>query len=184
MNLRTAVCVFAMTCVVPMTGSAKGKSAAGSASGGLSAEKFVQEAATAGLAEVEVSQLALERSKNAQVKSFAQMMVDDHSKANKELSSVAASKNLQVPTAVTPQQEAALDKLRTKSGTAFDRAFVTQMERDHKNAVDLFQKAAAAKSLDTNLRDFAKTTLPTLRHHRQEADRLNSEVGSMKQSHR
>jgi putative membrane protein len=138
----------------------------------LTAQQFANSAGSAGKAEVELARLALERSQNTDVRQFAQMMLDDHSKANTALASLASSKNLELPASITPEQQAAADKLKKESGSAFDQAYVAQMVNDHTEAVDLFEDATQASTLDPDIRQFAEKTLPTLQHHKQQATQL------------
>ncbi|MBJ7547393.1 DUF4142 domain-containing protein, partial [Pseudomonas sp. OA3] len=51
----------------------------------ISSEDFVEEASAKGVAEIETAKLALEKSQNEAVKGFAQMMIDDHRRANQQL---------------------------------------------------------------------------------------------------
>ncbi|MNM92092.1 hypothetical protein D3C81_1044140 [compost metagenome] len=43
---------------------------------------FIDEAVSAGMAEIQTSQLALEKTESAQVKAFAEQMIKDHTKTN------------------------------------------------------------------------------------------------------
>lgn len=142
----------------------------------LTTQSFVDQAGSANLAEVQVGQLALERGKSSAVKEFARQMVDDHTKANKELSDLASAKNLTLPSALPSDQRSTLDSLRQKSGEDFDRAFADQMIKDHKQAVNLFQDAAKQANLDQDVRNYAQRTLPTLEHHRSQAESLENAV--------
>src|SRR5262249_46165610 len=60
--------------------------------------EFVQKAAIAGLAEVKMAKLAIDRAQAPEVKQFARKMLADHTKANTELKRIADKKGLQVPT--------------------------------------------------------------------------------------
>ena len=60
-------------------------------------QRFIQEAAEGGKAEVALGNLALQRAASDDVKQFAQHMVDDHSKANQELTELASQKNISLP---------------------------------------------------------------------------------------
>lgn len=64
----------------------------------ISAADFTKKAGEAGVAEVEMGKLGAAKASNADVKAFAQKMVADHTKANKELAAVAKAKGLEVPT--------------------------------------------------------------------------------------
>src|SRR5690606_5955733 len=62
----------------------------------VSAQDFVEEASAKGIAEIEVGRLALEKSTSQEVKTFAQRMIDDHTKANEKLAALASEKKLEV----------------------------------------------------------------------------------------
>ncbi len=144
----------------------------------MTSKDFVKHAAAAGLAEVELGQLAVQKSTNDEVKRFGQEMVDDHSKANDQLKSAAQQHNIPLPDAPLPEQKAAAAKLSKKSGAAFDRAFADQMVRDHRKVVSMFRAAAHDKKLEPELQQFAQSTLPTLEHHLQQAEQLKSQVSN------
>src|SRR5579872_5896641 len=67
---------------------------------------FATKAAQGGMAEVELGRLATERGTNAKVKEFGQQMVDDHSKGNEELKSVAANKAITLPSMLESKDQA------------------------------------------------------------------------------
>src|SRR5688500_3148717 len=75
-------------------------------------KEFVIQAAYTGIGEVSLSQAALSRSENAQVKAFAQRMVTDHGRGNEELQALATAKGLGLPTALDDARSETLDKLR------------------------------------------------------------------------
>src|SRR5690349_5799966 len=81
---------------------------------------FVEKAASGGMAEVKMGKLAVDKGTSPTVKQFGQKMVDDHSKANDELKSIASKKNLTLPTEVDSKHQAAYDKLAKLSGSDFD----------------------------------------------------------------
>ncbi len=141
-------------------------------------QQFTTDAATAGKAEVALGKLAMQKSTNPAVKRFAKQMVADHTKANTKLQAIAKREKLSVPANLTADQKAAADKLRSQSGAAFDRAYATQMVDDHEKVANLLRNAADDKNLDGQLREFARTTLPTVEHHLAEAKSLNDHVAS------
>jgi putative membrane protein len=133
-------------------------------------ETFVKKAALDGMTEVELAKVALQQSKDEKVRAFAERMVADHGKANKELASVAKSKQIDVPMALDAEHQAMVQSLSGKSGAAFDAAYSEHMRADHAKAVALFE--GASKGTDTELATFAKKTLPTLQEHKKMADAL------------
>jgi putative membrane protein len=142
----------------------------------ITSAKFVEKAARQGMTEVEASKLALQKSNNEDVKSFANHMIKDHTQANNDLTSIASSKNLTVPTDPDMLHKAAIKRLSSKSGAEFDRAYAQQMSKDHDKTVALFRSASSASGVDPELQAFAKKTLPTLEHHDQLAMQLNTNV--------
>ena len=125
--------------------------------------KFFQKAAGGGLAEVAAGQLASSTSSSADVKSFANQMVKDHTKANEELAQLAQAKGVTLPQAPDDSHQKDLDKLKQKQGADFDKAYVKGQVSDHKATISLFEKAS--KSTDPDIAAFAQKTLPTLKMH-------------------
>jgi putative membrane protein len=134
--------------------------------------KFVTDAAQSGMTEVKASQVALTKTTNPQLKDFAQKMIDDHTKANDQLKTLAEGKGVTFPTNLDSSDQSRIDDLGNTNGPDFDKAYVKMMVKDHKDAVELFQHySGAVKSMfhspadDADLRDFASKTLPTLQEH-------------------
>jgi putative membrane protein len=126
--------------------------------------KFINEAASGGMAEVELGQMAQTKATDPQVKEFGAMMVQDHTKANDELKALAEKKNITLPATPSEQQRKVKDELSTKSGKDFDNAYVLNMVKDHKKDIKLFEDASK-KVDDPELKAFIVKTLPTLRMH-------------------
>jgi putative membrane protein len=131
---------------------------------------FVKKAALDGMTEVELAKVALSKSKDEKVRAFAERMVADHGKANKELATLAKSKQMDVPTSLDAEHQAMVQSLSGKSGAAFDASYSEHMKMDHAKAVALFE--GASKGTDAELGAFAKKTLPTLQEHKRMADSL------------
>ena len=125
-------------------------------------------AADAGMTEVEAGKLAQSKASSPDVKSFGSRMVDDHSKANDKLKSIASAKSVTLPSGPSKAHQAALDKLGSSKN--FDKDFAAMMVKDHKEAVSLFEKES--KSRDSDLSGFASSTLPTLQEHLKMAEDL------------
>ena len=141
-------------------------------------QQFVMNVAKDGMAEVEIGKVVAEKASSADVKKFAQRMVDDHSKANDELKTIAQSKNITLPSSLDPQHKMKLDKLSKMSGEALDRAYMQDMVRDHQKAVAAF-KTESKSGKDPEIKAFAAKTLPTLEEHLKSAqDTSRSVVGT------
>ena len=111
-----------------------------------------------------MGQLAAQKANNADVKAFGQQMVDDHTKANDQLKTVAAKESITLPTTLTPKDQATYNKLNGMSGDAFDMAYVNDMVKDHEMDVKEFQKESNTGK-DDSIKGFASQTLPVLQGH-------------------
>jgi putative membrane protein len=125
---------------------------------------FASKAGMGGLAEVQLGNLAMKNGSNADVKTFAQRMITDHSRANQELQQLATLKGLALPTELAGEHKEAFDHLSTLNGAEFDKAYMQHMVEDHEKDVAEFEKASTSVS-DPELKDWAQRTLPTLRDH-------------------
>lgn len=140
---------------------------------------FVTETAAAGMFEVEAGKLASQQATTADVKNFAQKMVNDHTAANNELMQMASSLNIAVPQSLPEDQRERLDKLREKQGLDFDKEYMNMMDDDHRKSVNRFENAAEdAESAD--LKNWASQKLPTLREHHQTAEQIRDKIKDMK----
>jgi putative membrane protein len=130
----------------------------------MDSNKFAKEAAEGGMAEVQMGKLAADKGTDSDVKSFGQKMVDDHSKANDELKSLAAKKGIALPQDLSKKHKSTQDKLSKLSGAKFDKAYMKDMVDDHEKDVKAFRKQAKEGS-DADIKAFAEKTLPTLESH-------------------
>ena len=88
---------------------------------------FIRDAIQSNLAEIQLGQLAQAKTQSAEVKSYAQMLVTDHSASNEQAEKVAKQIGITVPTELSVSQKVTYNRLSKLSGTAFDRAFVAEM---------------------------------------------------------
>ena len=126
-------------------------------------DDFLKDAAQGGMAEVELGKIAVKNAKDAEVKKFGQMMVDDHTKANNDLKALAAKKNVTLPADMGSHQST-IDKIKGLTGADFDKAYVNDMVDDHEKDVATFQKQAD-NTTDPEIKAFATKTLPVLKKH-------------------
>lgn len=113
---------------------------------------FLRGATEAGIADVKFSQLAMEKTSSDDVKTFAQTMVDDHTRLNQNLARVADSMGITLPKHMNKEDEARYAKLQSLSGTDFDTAYLTLMVKDHHRAMRVFRMEANTVN-DPSLRD-------------------------------
>jgi putative membrane protein len=137
----------------------------------LADQKFLKEAASGGVAEIELGRLAASKASSPEVKAFAQHMVDDHGKANEQLKAAVAPQGITLPSEMPSEAKKSYEKLSKLSGAEFDRAYIQDMVRDHRKDVKLFEDQAK-NGKDPTLKQFAQATLPTLKEHLQQVERL------------
>jgi putative membrane protein len=127
-------------------------------------EKFIRCAADNGMMEVKLGQLALSKAISPEIKAASQRMIDDHSKANEELRSLAGRKNLAFPSSMSKMLEKKYDKLAKLEGKKFGKRYSKCMVHSHKKAVR-FYKMEARKGKDAELKAWANGMVPTMEQH-------------------
>ncbi len=155
--------------------------AAGASKHAKSAKKtsdqaFIKEAAIGGMEEVELGNLAKQKASSNDVKQFGDRMVTDHGKANDELKQVAHQKNIELPASLDAKHKATVDRLSKLSGDAFDKAYMKEMLSDHRHDVSAFKRESSSAK-DSDVKQFASKTLPTLEDHLKLAENTASKVG-------
>ncbi|MGN6482500.1 DUF4142 domain-containing protein [Luteibacter sp.] len=163
--------VAALACCLMMATGPSIAQAADTSAVGQSDAAFVKAASAAGLAEVNLGNLATQKGESDDVKAFGKTMVSDHTVAGDELKAIASKKSLPVSSEPMPADAKAAELIGKKSGAAFDQAFKKQMVADHQKAIKLFTTESTTGK-DADLKAFATKTLPTLKHHLEMAQKL------------
>ena len=142
-------------------------------------QDFIDKAAVANKFEIDTSQLELKYGKGADAKTFAQQMIDDHTKIGQDFKATLSEAKIEAPKdALDIAHTAKYAKLRvftTESG--FDAAYANEQLQAHKDAVGLF-KDYSANGPTGPVKTFAQKTLPTLEHHLMMAQDLSSKLSS------
>lgn len=141
---------------------------------GLTQSNFWTEAAQSGMTEVMLGNLALQNSQNTEVKKYAQMMASDHGKANAELKTLAAKKNVMLPVELSSSHKSMMEDLSKLSGAEFDKKYVETMVEDHETTVELFEDNT--DNSDADIKAFATKTLPALKSHLQMIKDIQSKM--------
>ena len=126
--------------------------------------KFMTEAASGGMMEVQAGQLAVQKGISQEVKDFGQQMITDHSAANDQLKTMAAQKNVILPEALSADDQKSIDHLNSVDAKDFDKTYMKLMVEDHKADVDKFQDVVNHPK-DADVKAWAQNMLPTLLHH-------------------
>lgn len=137
--------------------------------------EFAVKAADGGLYQVKIADLALSKTSNEDVKALANMIKTEHATANTELQALAKQKNISLSVSLSKDMQDKYDDLNKKTGTDFDKAYVTAMVKDHKDNVDLYEKQST-KGSDQDIKSWAAAKLPTLRHHLEMSESTKDKV--------
>ncbi len=139
-------------------------------------KSFLKDAAEGGNAEVSGSQVALKQSSSADVKTFAQMMVDDHGKAGTELKGLADQKGVKVSDTPSLTKKTEIKMLSERKGSSFDQHYADSIGvKAHQDTIKLFQKEVD-KGTDPDVKAWASKTLPALQHHLEAAQALKAKA--------
>ena len=130
-------------------------------------QAFVAKAMEGGVAEVQLGQLAQQKSQSEDVKQFAQKMVNDHSQmADKWLKPVAKQLGVSEPKGPSKKDKKILQKLQGLSGDQFDSEYIQAMVKDHKEDLKDFQNEAQVAQ-DPNVKQIAQQGSTVISQHLQ-----------------
>jgi putative membrane protein len=141
--------------------------------------KFLVKVSEINLEEIALGKLAQEKGMDQSVKDLGKMMENAHTKAQFELTGLAAKKNMSIPTENTQDVKDAYNDLSKKTGADFDKAFTDKMVSGHKNAIDKFEHAVESDCKDADVKAWASNTLPELRKHLEHAQATQEKVSKM-----
>lgn len=161
---------------------APAQGAAGAAATTLSKadQKIVMDMARGNMAEIEAAKMAQGKTEDEQVKTYAQQMIDDHTKALADVQQLATAKGLTMPAEVDKPHKTAADKLGAKSGAAFDKAYMAQNGvSDHKKMHSQLA-SAEKKAKDPDVKALAAKMMPTVDQHLKAAQQMGSPKGAAK----
>jgi len=173
-NLRTAM--FATAASLLLIGSMAWAQSNSTSSINTADRHFMDKAAQANMAEVQLGQLAQRNAESQKVKDFGQRMVTDHTKADDSLKQIAQKDNVTLPSKLSPEDEATSKRLEKLHGEAFDRAYMHDMVADHEHDVAAFRSNEKTIQ-NTQLKDWVINPLPTLESHLKEAKEIAPSVG-------
>jgi putative membrane protein len=151
--------------------SEKSASASSKAEGSLSKgdQSILRQMAITNISEIEAAKLAQSKSKDEKVKTYAQQMIDDHTKAQGELEQLAQSKNVTLPKEPDAKHKAMAKKLSALEGEKFDKQYMAQGGvTDHRNAHGMLQKAEKTAK-DPEVKALVTKMIPVVDQHLQTA---------------
>ena len=144
-------------------------------------KKFIMDAAYSNLAEISAGNMALQKGESPDVKSYAQKMIDAHTKAHDELKQLASTKGVTLPTEPKPKDKSMAMKMEKMSGMAFDKAYMKSQVKGHKETEAAFQKELNGGK-DAETKAWAEKTFPEIQSHTKMAQEMDSKMGTMTSS--
>ena len=139
--------------------------------GGLA---FIKGGLEGGLTEIKASELAKTKSTDPKIISFANMMINDHTKAGEELKKIETAKMVDGHDTVSMEHQKKIVTLSTKTGAEFDKAYIEMMIADHEKAIELFTEAT--NNTSNLIQDFSRKTLPTIQMHLDSAKAIQASL--------
>jgi putative membrane protein len=124
---------------------------------------FIADVVATNMEEIQLGQLAQQKSQNADVKAYGAKLVADHTMNNMQATAIAMKLSVTLPTTLSASAKMTYDTLSAMSGTAFDQMFLTHMVMGHQMAIQMFMDQSASTNMDVVT--FAKMSLPTLQAH-------------------
>jgi putative membrane protein len=158
------------------TGAADRDTAADRApTGALSAvdRDFAMKAAQGGMAEVELGKLAQDRGTSDKVKELGKRLVEDHTRLNNELKEIAAKEGITLPTEMDEKHRDTINRLSKLSGAQFDREFLKEVTKEHRDDIELFRREAE-RGENQALKSFAASNVSLLEDHLKMAESAES----------
>jgi putative membrane protein len=137
---------------------------------------------TAGVIDVTAAELALQKSQNPQVRSFAEDMVRDHKAVNEQTLALVKKLNVtpqdnDTSKALAKQADAKEAELGKLNGAAFDRAYIQNEIAYHQTVNGALQDTLIPSTTNPELKGLLATGLKIFQGHLQHAEQL---VGSVK----
>lgn len=135
-------------------------------SAAMSATDFATNLAASDMFEIESSKLALQKAQSAEVKKFAQSMIDAHTQSSAKLKAIAAAAKppIMLPTMLPADKNIRIDSLSKASGASFDAMYMTHQTEAHQNALSMLE-GYAANGQDAALKQLAASLAPIVSGH-------------------
>ena len=123
------------------------------------------------LTQRELGKLAQVNGINSEVKALGKMMETHHDESYKDLTGLSKTRNISVPTAITEDGQKEYEDLKKVAPKNFDRDYLREVLKDHKNAIDEFSKEAQ-KTADVEVKAFLERKVTSLTEHHKATEAL------------
>jgi len=130
----------------------------------MTSAEYVAAAGAGDQYEIQSSQIVLQTTQDPKIKSFAQMMIQDHTKSTAKIKAAALTAKVKAKPMLMPTQAEMLTQLKAETGTARDQAYVAQQKQAHQQALTI-HKSYAEGGKNMALKMIATQVVPVVQHH-------------------
>ena len=132
---------------------------------------------TAGEIDIKAAKLALQKSKNKEVRDFAENMVRDHAAVNDQALALVKKLNVtpqdnDTSKALLKQADAKQAELKKLEGAAFDKAYADNEVAYHKALDNALETVLIPDATNAELKDLLTTGLKIFQGHEQHAEHV------------
>ena len=135
--------------------------------------EFAMAAVGENLADIYLSVIALQITKDVKIKGFADSLITGHMKLNDQLSAIAGTKNIRIPSYVSPERQKNAMTIAKKTGKEFDRAYLNEIGRGIQKSAKLYQ-SAAVNVKDSQLKEYASKATIFIKKYPNLINKINS----------
>ena len=167
---KQMMCALALGCATLVGGTAV------KAQGADQDKQFLMTASQSDYTEMTFSKLALQKSTNPQVKTYAQKMIDDHTKLEAQMKPFADQMGVTPVTALDATHQQQYDQMSSLSGTDLDKAYMSAMDTDHHASLDNF-KTEESSTTNAPLKATVKKGEKVVAQHTEMADKMSKKMG-------
>jgi putative membrane protein len=125
---------------------------------------FAAAAASGGMAELALSELGVQRATDPELKKFSEKMIEEHTRMNGELTTLAASQRIPLPRTPDVRAQFCAQSLAGLSGEEFDRCYAKAQLVAHMDSVGTFE-SEAERGMDPPMKALAAKALPRIKEH-------------------
>ncbi|PZR73869.1 MAG: hypothetical protein DLM52_10390 [Chthoniobacterales bacterium] len=138
-------------------------------------------AVTADTVDINAAKLASEKSSNAKVKEFADLMVRDHTSVNEQATALAKKLGVTPEESATSRSlqsggEKMMAKLKKISGAEFDKAYVDNEVSYHEQVLAVLDKTLIPDAENSELKSLLESAQPIFLSHLNHAKELKASL--------
>jgi putative membrane protein len=172
-----------LTCAIMLPSAARAQSAAK----GPTDPQIVGIVEGANQIDINYAHLALQKSKNKEVRGFAQQMITDHTALQNAVKGLAAKLGVKPATSDTAkslesQAHETMSKLKGLEGSEFDKAYVDNEIAFHKLVINANSSTLIPSANNAQLKEALQNAQPLFQGHLEHAEKVQQALGGPSQA--